>query len=229
MGRAAVVEGDDPSERKLLDAALALFSTRGFHGTSIPELLGGARVGASSFYRRFPSKEALVNALFRREKRALQAALEEGLDRQLEPAPLFAAFWARLAGYARAAPASFRFLEMQDHIPYLDGESRARELAVLGPIYVACLDFQQRGVWRTDVAAEVAIALIWGAFVGLFKAERLGYFRLSDAMLDQARDACWRALATSPHSSTEESHARHHASRRRAPAPRPRSPRRPRR
>ena len=39
------------------------------------------------------------------------------------------------------------------------------------------------------------IALLWSAFVGLVKASRLGYLRLDDKSLAQARDACWRMIA----------------------------------
>lgn len=212
---------------KILDCALVAFAERGFHGMSIPDLLRDAEVGASSFYRRFPSKEALVNVLFRREKQALQRALDDGLDRALPPRALFAELWARLAGFARRHPIAFRFLEMQDHVPYLDVESRGVEMAVLGPIYLACLQFQRDGTWRSDVRAEVVIASIWGAFVGLCKAERLGYFTLTPAMLDQGRDACWRAFATA---TKETADARQDEVRRprsaRAPAARSGQPRR---
>src|SRR6185312_3017276 len=43
----------------------------------------------------------------------------------------FTALWNRLGELARAEPDAFRFLEMQDHAPYLDAESRALELSVL--------------------------------------------------------------------------------------------------
>jgi AcrR family transcriptional regulator len=52
----------------ILAAALELFAERGFHGTSVPEIAERARVGAGTIYRYFPSKEALVNALFRAQK-----------------------------------------------------------------------------------------------------------------------------------------------------------------
>ncbi len=194
---AIAAEPESNIDERILEHALEAFAERGFHGTSIPELLRAAQVGASSFYRRYPSKEALVNAVFRRQKAALQAALEHGLDRLQPPRALFDDFWGRLARFARSHPRSFRFLELQDHVPYLDAESRAQELAVLAPIYVACLDFQQHGVWRADIRPEAAIALVWGAFVGLCKAERLGYFALTPTMITDGRDACWRALATS--------------------------------
>jgi TetR/AcrR family transcriptional regulator, repressor of fatR-cypB operon len=185
----------ETKERLILQSALAIFADRGYHGTTIPMVLERAGVGASSLYRRFASKEVLVNAAFRDAKRRLAAELR-GLDLGEPPRELFDDFWRRLVAFARREPVAFRFLELQDHAPYLDSESRAVEVGVLAPLYLACLDFQRRGVFRDDVAPETIIAFVWGAFVGLFKAERTHGVLVTDAALDAAKLACWRAFAT---------------------------------
>jgi AcrR family transcriptional regulator len=186
----------EAQKERIIEAALALFAEYGYHGTSIPQVMERAGVGAGTVYRLFESKEALVNAVFRDAKRRLEVALREGLDTSLAPRALFDAFWARLAAFARKEPVAFRFLELQDHVPYLDGESRGTELGVLAPILLACMELQRRGVFRAEVPPDATIALIWGAFVGLVKAERLGYLKLEDKTITAARDACWRAFAT---------------------------------
>ena len=154
-----------------------------------------AGVGGGSLYRLFESKEALVNAVFREAKSRLERALCEGVDADLPPRALFDELWSRLTAFARTEPLRFRFLELQDHAPYLDGESRQLELAVLAPMLLACMDFQRRGVLRADVEAPTIMAFVWGAFVGLVKSERLGYVKLGPPAFDAARDACWRAFA----------------------------------
>jgi hypothetical protein len=133
--------------------------------------------------------------VFREAKQRLGAELA-GLDLSAPPRELFDEFWRRLASFARRDPVTFHFLELQDHAPYLDAESRATELGVLAPIYLACLDFQRRGTFRDDVPAETVMAFIWGAFVGLFKAERTHHVAVGQTALEAARDACWRAFAT---------------------------------
>jgi AcrR family transcriptional regulator len=182
-------------QEKVLRAALELFGERGYHGTSVPMVLERAGVGASSLYRRFASKEALVNAVFREAKERLAVELA-GLDFDAAPRALFDDFWRRLTSFARRDPIAFRFLELHDHAPYLDAESRALELRVLTPIYLACLDFQRRGAFRRDAPPETIIAFVWGACVGLFKAERTHGVPVTDGALDAARDAAWRAFAT---------------------------------
>jgi AcrR family transcriptional regulator len=185
--------------------ALELFAERGYHGTSIPMILEAAGVSASSLYRLFPSKEALVNAVFLEAKTRLGAALaevegEEPRDADLEaPAAAHARFvriWDRLARFAAEEPVTFRFLELQDHTPYLDGASRTKELSVLAPLALACMDLHWRGVLRREVGIDVMLATLWGALVGLVKAQRLGYLALDDDKLAEAREALWRGFAT---------------------------------
>jgi hypothetical protein len=80
---------------------------------------------------------------------------------------------------------------MQDHTPYLDDLSKRLELSVLQPIFEAGTRLRKK--WAGP-PVDVTIALLWGAFVGLVKASRLGYLVLDDKRLFAARDACWRLV-----------------------------------
>ncbi len=187
------VPSSDDARQQILEAALRAFAERGFHGTSIPEIAAAAGVGVASIYRRFESKEHLVNAVFRDAKSRLRDALLLGLDLGGAPRVLFLEVWARLVRFQRAQPVAFQFLEMQDHVPYLDGESRALEASLLVPIVVATQAATRKSA---PVPAPVLIAMIWGAFVGLSKATRLGYLAVDDAALLRAGEVLWAAVAT---------------------------------
>ena len=183
----------------ILDVALTLFAERGFHGTSIPDVIGRAKVGASTLYRLYPSKEALVNAVFVQAKERLEAALTRGelapAVHDDDPRAYFRLLWNRLVRFAREEPTAFHFLELQDHTAYLDAQSRGVELRVLGPIYAACSELQAVGIFTRDVGADAIMAFIWGSFVGLVKAERTGYIKLTEATFAATCDAAWRAFA----------------------------------
>lgn len=212
----------DDKRRVILDAALLMFAERGYHGTAVPEVAAAARVGTGTLYRYFAHKEALVNEVYRDAKQRLRAALlsapppgppEHG---EAPGEAWFAELWRRLGVFARAEPAAFRFLEMQDHVAYLDAASREVELSVLAPLWLAGKQlvstptFGASGASKAraklgtpaasagEVTVDILIALAWGAFVGLIKAERLGYLRLDDAQLAQAGAAAWRMVAPAP-------------------------------
>ncbi len=180
--------------QRILAAALTLFAERGYHGTAVPEIAATAAVGAGTIYRHFADKQALVNAAFQQAKSQLRTLLQEHLDLQAPPRQLFSHLWQRLALFARRHPVEFRFLELHHHQSYLDADSLALESQVLAPIWLACEQLRQAGIAR-DLPAEVLMALIWGAFVGLFKAECCGYLRLDEARIAQAEEACWATFS----------------------------------
>jgi len=181
----------------ILDAALAVFSERGVDGVAVPEISARARVATGTIYRYFSSKEALVNELYREQKAALGRRLNEGVNHKAEPRELFADWWARMVAFARENPRAYRFLELQDHRPYLDEASLRLERSVLAPMSARVRRLQAQGVFRSDVRHEVMMAMTWGAFVNLFKAERDGFVKLTARDIAAARDSCWRMFVAS--------------------------------
>tara|TARA_R100000789_G_scaffold88714_1_gene85550 strand:+ start:387 stop:1007 length:621 start_codon:yes stop_codon:yes gene_type:complete len=194
---APVTPVDNKESRKreqIIQAALRVFAEHGLHGTPVPPIAAEAGVGVGTLYRYFDSKEALINAVFRDSKRRLQERLLSDLDLMHPSRSLFNSLWARLTAFAREEPDAFRFLEMQDHHSYLDPESRHQEQALLIPLGIMVVIGQRTGLLNDIIKPDLAIALYWGAFVGVFKAERLGYLTLDDGDLERARDACWFAI-----------------------------------
>jgi len=187
-----------PKREAILRAALLVFSEHGVHGVPVPEIAARAGVGTGTIYRFFASKEVLINELFREQKRALNRRISENLVAGREPREVFQDFWRSMVAFAREEPEAFRFLELQDHLPYLDDESKALERSVLSPLASASRALQRRGVYRKDIRVEVIMALHWGSFVNLFKSERAGYFKLRPVDLQAACDACWRMCAVAP-------------------------------
>jgi TetR/AcrR family transcriptional regulator, repressor of fatR-cypB operon len=187
----------DDKRRRILDAALAVFASRGYHGTAVPEVADAAKVGTGTLYRYFATKEALVNEVYRDAKARLRAALLGGPTFAGPPGEAwFMTAWARLIAFARTEPAAFQFLEMQDHAPYLDRKSREVELSVLAPLWLAGKQLRSKAAKAKDgLPVDVLIALVWGAFVGLVKADRLGYLRLDDKTLMRAGAVCWRVIS----------------------------------
>jgi AcrR family transcriptional regulator len=182
----------------ILRAALVAFAERGVNGVAVPEIATRARVGTGTIYRYFPNKEALVNELYQEQKRFLSDEIFARLEEHESGRVRFAEFWRRLAAFARAHPEAYRFLELQDHRPYLDRPSRELEVQVLSPALEQMRRLRTAGVLRSDVRPEVLMALVWGAFVNLFKAERSGHLVLSDADITAAGEACWQMCTATP-------------------------------
>ena len=185
---------EDPKRQKILDAALAVFCERTFAGCNVPSIAERAGVATGTIYRYFPSKEALLNELYRTWKGELRRRLvDDGL--RLDPGDdaraVFDHWWTALTGFVRDEPQAFEFLELHHHEPYLDDDSHGEALAIDAAALAFVEAGQQVGALRDDQAPAVLIALVYGALAGLFRAHRL-YGELVDTdAYDQAGDAVW--------------------------------------
>lgn len=182
---------------RILAASRKLFAERGFHGTAMPDIAAEAGIAPATIYRYFENKEALVNGVFRSSKARLRAHLFEGLDVRATPRALFGALFHRLVSFARAFPEDFTFLELQDHVPYLDKTSRGVEASVLAPL-TRLLGLQREQGLLGPMRPEIIIGMVWGAVVGLLKAERSGYLTVHASDVAAVEEACWRAIARDP-------------------------------
>src|SRR3954470_8651647 len=95
----------------ILDAALQLFSERGFHGTAVPLVADLAGVGAGTVYRYFDSKEALVNAVYQEAKAQFGQALLSGFDPSQPTRKQFHDLWFRMNDFVKAYPKQIAFME----------------------------------------------------------------------------------------------------------------------
>lgn len=186
-----------PTREAILEAALGLFADRGFAGTSVPAVAERAGIAAGTIYRHFVSKEELVNAVYRRWKRTLMARLLDGFPLAAAPREQFHALWRRLADFVADHPVPFAFLELHHHAPYLDADSRTLELEALFPIYQLVDAARVAGLTK-PLPAEALMALVWGGFVGMVKASRLGHLELTEQIVEGMETCLWDAVAAAP-------------------------------
>lgn len=174
----------------ILGAALALFVERGFHGTAVPAVARKAGIAAGTIYHYFTSKEALVNALFRKWKAAIAERVYTHFPSGAEPREQFRAIWHQMADFARDNPKAFAFLELHHHASYLDDESRAVDasLKTFGATFVKRA--QDAGILK-PMAPELLMELVFGAFNGMFRAQLEGRVTLDEAAIAAAEEACW--------------------------------------
>jgi len=191
----APLSTSDPSDKReaILDAALALFSERGFHGTAVPLVAERAKVGAGTIYRYFPSKEALVNAVYQRSKRLIATALFDDFPFEAPTRAQLKAFWRRASAFAKNHRRDLEFCELHHHEDYLDDESRALERIVLAPAEAFFAAGQEAQVIRAGDPIVLG-ALVWGAFVGLARASWEGRLTLDEATIALAEESCWGAI-----------------------------------
>jgi TetR/AcrR family transcriptional regulator, repressor of fatR-cypB operon len=189
--RAATAPAD--KREAILEAALALFVERGFHGTAVPLVAERAGVGAGTIYRYFASKEQLVNELYRHWKQALASEAIAVIDPAAPPREQFHRMWRRLFDFARRHPMAYAFLELHHHGSYLDGDSRAVETRVVA-LATAFIERLQRDKVVKPVDKNLLMAIVYWAFVGLVRCGNEGKLVLDDQAIDDAEQCVWEAV-----------------------------------
>lgn len=185
--------GREEREAAILAAALDLFADLGYNGTNVPQIAQRAELSVGTLYHYFPSKEAIVNALYRKLKREALEAIGDSFPVQAPPREIIRELWRRGAAYATAHPTAFAFLEMHHHAPYLDEESRALEQKSLEQDAKLFEIGRQTGAFG-PLPNEVLQAFIGGALRDLVKSAWHGRITLTPEIVDRAAACCWEAI-----------------------------------
>lgn len=188
-------DGDATRER-LLRAALELYGSSGFLGTTTPVLASRAGVAEGTIYRHFTSKEHLLNEAFRRaHKWALELLQQLDADRLRRTPERLALLARQLVEAAVADPPLVRMLLSTAHEPFLDEQSRAARRDFRAGLVQLVAMGKSDGHIRPGPAE--LWASVWLAIVG-YAVERVaaGEWTAESAPLALALDAAWDAIAT---------------------------------
>lgn len=191
------VLGPHPHESEkaesILAAALELFVERGFHGTSVPSVAERAGVAAGTIYHYFASKEALVNALYKRWKGVVGAQVLATFKGSAPLREQFRSVWEGMADFALAHPKELAFLEFHHHASYLDAESVASERQIFD-FGVHVVQQAQAAQGLKDVPAPLLLEFANGAFLGVFRAGLAGRVPLNKETFMLAERCAWEAV-----------------------------------
>ena len=177
-----------------MDAALQCFVERGFHGTAIPQIAEKANIAAGTIYHYFDSKEALVNAVYRTWKASIAQRVFTAFPQGAPVRTQFQVMWNEMVAFAVTFSTAFAFIELHNHASYLDAESIAIDRNVKDFARSMIQRAQRDGLVK-PLDANVLMELMFGAFVGMMRAQWEGRITLSDDVIAAAEQACWDAVA----------------------------------
>ena len=178
----------------ILAAALECFVDRGFYGTAMPQIAEKAGVAAGTIYHYFPSKEALVNELYRSWKSEVSRRVFMAFPQGAEAREQFRMMFHEMLRFAKEEPTAFAFIELHNHKSYLDDESLAVDRKIKDFTRMMIELAQAQGEVK-PVDPSALMELIFGAFVGLMQAGYEKRIELSDETTAQLEAACWDTVA----------------------------------
>jgi len=181
---------------RLARAAVELFTTRGYHETTTPLLAERAGVAEGTIYRHFPSKDDLLNEVFRAAARAFLEPLKAA-DPATPCHVQLAAVSERWCALAAKEPALVRLVFGSGFAALVDDRSRAalRELrAQVERIVAAGKAAREVRLGAADLWAETWLRLI---VLGLDRIAA-GQWQLGDPGIQQLHEAAWDAIRAAP-------------------------------
>ncbi|MFC4302330.1 TetR/AcrR family transcriptional regulator [Cohnella boryungensis] len=178
----------------ILKAALTLFAERKYDGTTVPMIAERAQVGAGTIYRYFESKEVLVNELFQECVKSLSDRLSSNLlNPEYDLRHQFHLIFRRLTQFADERIDALLFLDSHHNAYYLNEQSH-RVFSEMLELFRQLLENGKNDGTIGALQSDAMIAIVWGAFVHVFKTIRVGVLEQSAELLAGVEESCWNAI-----------------------------------
>ena len=185
-----MIKKAEATRARIENAAIHLFARQGIQETSTRELAEAAQVAEGSLYRYFPSKDALVKALFDRHYSELAERWDDLAREKTDPRDKLSHILHDVCGLYDEEPDRFRFLLLTQHqaLPY-GGQNGKTPVSVL---YDIISEGIAKGVFRAacpDLMTAFVLGLITQPPVFMI------YKRLGDSMYEIRDELVTAALA----------------------------------
>lgn len=180
-----------PSKRDaILDAMLDVVVERGFHDA--PMSLIARRSGASAgvIYHYFPSKEAIIQALYERVRALKRESLLTGCSEDMEPREVFIQVWINAYHFYRRHQRELQFLNQYESAPFICPPESTRQYDREQTEYERRFRSRSRGGVLNELPPEVIQELTFGLAARLARKPR----KLPGATLRKVAEKVWLAI-----------------------------------
>lgn len=144
----------------IMDAALKLFTERGFHGTSTAQISKDAGVATGTLFNYFPTKEDLINSLYFEVKGELSQAMGKDIEAEGTFQDKLRKIWSNLVKWGVDNPEEFLFVGQFCSSPYITKFTRDEVMKE----YVFLHKLVDEGIKTEEIrdfSAELVIAMFY--------------------------------------------------------------------
>ena len=144
----------------ILEAALKLFTERGFHGTSTAQISKEAGVATGTLFNYFPTKEDLINSLYFEVKGQLSHSMGKEIEAQSTFQDKLRKIWSNLVKWGVDNQAEFLFVGQFCSSPYITKFTREEVMKEYIFLHKLVDEGIKTGEIR-DFSAELTIAMFY--------------------------------------------------------------------
>ena len=144
----------------IMEAALKLFTERGFHGTSTAEISKEAGVATGTLFNYFPTKEDLINSLYFKVKGQLSQSMGKEIEAQSTFQGKLKKIWSNLINWGVDNQEEFLFVGQFCYSPYITKFTREEVMKE----YIFLHDLVNEGIKTGEIrefSEELVIAMFY--------------------------------------------------------------------
>jgi AcrR family transcriptional regulator len=161
------VREPDPGKREaILATALQLFVERGFFGTPTSLISKEAGVATGTLFFYFPTKEVLIDELYRRVKAEAAEAMCRGLAKEKTAKAKFRRLGENAVAWGIGNPAKIQFMEQFAHTPFVSPTAQEEGMSRFSFLRELVEEGIREGAIR-DIDKELLFCLMASALAGL--------------------------------------------------------------
>lgn len=147
--------------KAIMEAALKLFTERGFHGTSTAQISKEAGVATGTPFNYFSSKEDLVNSLYSEVKSRLSSCIKEGIDIEATSQDKIKKLWSNFIIFGVNNPEEFLFIEQFCSSPDITKFTREEVMKDYTFIFDLMEDFKKE--YHRHVPTELVLMIFYNS------------------------------------------------------------------
>lgn len=176
----------------ILTTTRRLILENGLQATSMNRISKESGVPMGSIYSLFPSKEILVNTLYRECRDCLFQGFLTASPSELSPQDSFKAVLRQYINTAMAHKEMFLFVAQYNLSPVISEDDRIEHDLQFGSKKIS--ELIELGAFR-KMDYLIIDALILGAINKILSLHFTGHILLTERMIEDTLDACWRAVS----------------------------------
>jgi AcrR family transcriptional regulator len=183
----------------ILNAALATFVKRGFHGASMAYIAEEAGVCSCTIDDYFESKDDLIRGLCREVEARMTKKLQSSYKKDLPYKERYLTFFTGVLNYLVNNPTESRFLDQFYSSSF--GVEKARHEREHPEIYKSDLFYSiinegiEQRIIKETLGAEAACALILSPLVLVSNPRITSFIKVDNALMKEVVSATWDAVA----------------------------------
>ncbi len=177
---------------RILEAALRVFSDKGYYGSSIPSIAKEAEVATGTIYVYFKDKQALANELYLYLRDIFRQHVKLGDDR-MTPRERFHTLWQSYIHFGLSHRMELEFIEDHHHAPYLEKETQKAAFEFLNDYSKFLENLVKAGAVKNE-SLFLLLGMMEGMALGLLHIIWHEHLEPTEENIAKAEQMAWEAI-----------------------------------